>query len=53
MNVIKIAYARTFQFFLRIASKIVRFPIPMTKERLEDIPTLLNSNGLKCTIHIV
>ena len=53
MNVIKIAYARTFQFFLRIASKIVRFPIPMTKERLEDIPTLLNSNGLKCPILIV
>ena len=53
MNVIKAAYARTFQFFLRIASKIVRFPIPMTKERLEDIPTLLNSNGLKCPILIV
>ena len=53
MNGIKIAYARTFQFFLRIASKIVRFPIPMTKERLEDIPTLLNSNGLKCPILIV
>jgi alcohol dehydrogenase class IV len=53
MNVIKIAYARTFQFFLRIASKIVRFPITMTKERLEDIPTLLNSNGLKCPILIV
>ena len=41
MNVIKTAYARTFQFFLRIASKIVRFPIPTVKERLEDIPTLL------------
>ena len=27
MNVIKIAYARTFQFFLRIASKIVRLAI--------------------------
>ena len=53
MNGIKIAYARTFQFFLRIASKIVRFPIPTTKERLEDIPTLLNSNGLKCPILIV
>ena len=53
MNVIKTAYARTFQFFLRIASKIVRFPIPTVKERLEDIPTLLKDKGLKCPILIV
>ena len=53
MNIISKAYSRCFQAGIRVLSKIIRFSIPKSYERLEDIAKSIKNHKLKKPILVV
>ena len=53
MNKFKVCYYRLFQKTLYVLSKLIRFPIPSIKDKLEDIIDILKTKKLRKPLFIV